>query len=35
VPFDLAADAIAVTGAGRQSPILFEDIPERYVPAGT
>jgi hypothetical protein len=35
VLLDLAADAIAVSGASRRSPILFEGIRERYVPDGT
>ena len=35
VLLDLAADAIGVSGASRQSPILFEGIRERYLPDGT
>ena len=35
VLLDLAADAIAVSSASRQSPILFEGIREHYLPDGT
>ena len=35
VLLDLAADAIGVSGASRRSPIHFEGIRERYLPAGT
>jgi hypothetical protein len=32
VLLDLAADAIGVSGASRQSPIEFEGIRDRYLP---
>ena len=32
VLLDLAADAIRIAGASRQSPIEFEGIRERYLP---
>jgi hypothetical protein len=35
VLLDLATDAIAISDASRQSPMLFEDIRERYLPDGT
>jgi hypothetical protein len=34
VLLDLAADAIAMSGATRQSPLEFEGIRERYLPDG-